>query len=102
MNKAISTMLDKYFRLYEEFYKSLNILETVGIFQLTGCRKPCRYNKYGFIGGQTATSFAHQHFVFSLWAVSNSTTVETEVFVYPWTSFVAEFGGTLGKTSKTG
>ena len=32
----------------------------------------------------------------SLLVASPSTTVQTEALLYPWTSLVAEFGGTLG------
>ena len=52
--------------------------------------------KYSFVGKEQKTDFVHDGFVFSLWALSNSTNIATEVLVYPWTSLVAEFGGTLG------
>ena len=69
--------------------------------ELTGCKKPCVYKKYSLVGEKQKTGFVHDGFVhdgfvFSLWALSNSTTIATEVLVYPWTSLVAEFGGTLG------
>ena len=54
------------------------------------------YKKYSFVGKEQKTDFVHDGFVFSLWALSNSTNIATEVLVYPWTSLVAEFGGTLG------
>ena len=40
--------------------------------------------------------FSTKHFLFSLWAVSNSTLLESEQLIYPLTSLVAEFGGLLG------
>ena len=70
--------------------------ESEEIFRLSGCRKPCFYKKYSFMGDKYISSFVTDHFFFSLWAVSNSTLVETEELIYPWTSLVAEFGGTLG------
>ena len=48
------------------------------------------------MGDKQITDIVYETLVFSLWAVSSSTNVETEVLVYPWTSLVAEFGGTLG------
>ena len=66
---------------------------------MTGCKKPCHYKKYSFIGQEQTTSFTHEDFNFSLWAVSNATTLETEVLVYPLTSLVADFGGTLSSES---
>ena len=53
------------------------------------------------MGDKQITDIVYDTFVFSLWAVSSSTNVETEVLVYPWTSLVAEFGGTLGKNINT-
>ena len=70
--------------------------EYSGIKKLTGCIKPCSYNEYKFIGDKLPTSFSSDHYVVSLWTISNDTTVETEYFMYPFTSLVAEFGGTLG------
>jgi len=37
-----------------------------------------------------------KHFQFSLWALSSKTRVETEELIYPVSTLVAEFGGTLG------
>ena len=82
--------------MYEVHYSRIAIAEMGGILKLTGCKKPCFYKKYDFVGDKRTTGFPHDDFVLSLWAVSNSSSVETEVFVYPWTSLVAEFGGTLG------
>ena len=70
-------------------------MQTSGIIKLTGCRKPCYRRKYTFIGKEIPTSFEHDDFILSLWAVSNETLVETEELIYPWTSLVAEFAGTL-------
>ena len=48
--------------------------------------------KYSLMGEKHISSFLTDHFLFSLWAVSNSTLVETEMLIYPWSSLVAEFG----------
>ena len=66
------------------------------IFELTGCIKPCSYKRYSFLGEKQVSSFVSEDFYFALMPMSNDTFVETEVLVYPWTSLVAEFGGTLG------
>ena len=65
------------------------------IFEITGCRKPCRYKKYSFVGEPNPSDFESEDYIFSLWAVSNRTKVETEELIYPSSSLVAEFGGTL-------
>ena len=63
---------------------------------MTGCLKPCQYRKYHFVGGKERVSLDADRFVFSLWAVSKKTTIKTEQLIYPITSLVADFGGTLG------
>ena len=65
------------------------------IMKLTYCNKPCRYHKYRIVGDMHTTTFNSSAFVFSLVASSNDTLVETETLIFPWTSLVAEFGGTL-------
>ena len=67
------------------------------ITKLTGCQKPCQYRKYEFVGAEEpVVSPRSEYFAFSLWAVSKKTTVQTEQLIYPLSSLVAEFGGTLG------
>jgi hypothetical protein len=57
--------------------------------------KPCYYTQYRVIGKKAATSFQSDFFTVSFWVVSNDTKVERELLVYPLSSLVAEFGGTL-------
>ena len=78
--------------MYEQIEKS----ELVNIVKLTDCMKPCYYKQYRIIGEKGLTSFPSAFFTVSVWAVSNDTKVEKELLVYPVTSLVAEFGGTLG------
>ena len=94
-------------RKYEHLYQRLSILEAGDIFEETKCLKPCTYRDYRFatfgvifqtsihapssltiqnvflktrfIGGSETTSFGAKDFTFSLWAVSNDTTIEREV-----------------------
>ena len=70
-------------------------MESEDIRKTTGCKKPCFYKRYNFIGEKLQTYFLANEFVFSLWAVSNYTMLETEQLIYPLASLVAEFGGTL-------
>ena len=76
--------------MYEKLYNKLWIEDLDGIYRRTGCLKPCHYMKY-----RLPTSYKSKNFLFSLNSVSNDTFVETELLVYPWTSLVAEFGGSL-------
>ena len=91
-------ILDKILSISElaRLYQEMDNSEVDEIFQLSSCRKPCFYKKYTFLGDKYISSYDTNSFLFSLWAVSNSTLVETEQLIYPWTSLVAEFGGALG------
>ena len=81
---------------YESIFANLEFTESEGIFQNTGCRTPCKYKKYSFLGEPYPSAFESDHYIFLLWAVSYKTRVETEELIYPSSSLVAEFGGTLG------
>ena len=82
-------------RKYENLYGNLIVEDLDGIYKRTGCLKPCHYMKYWIEGDRLPTSFKSNNFLFGLNSVSNDTFVETELLIYPWTSLVAEFGGTL-------
>jgi hypothetical protein len=82
-------------RMYEEMYYNISISDIQRI-ERHGCRKPCNYKKYQIIGDKIPTAFKSDYFTFSIWAVSDDTTVEKEELIYPLPSLVAEFGGTLG------
>ena len=83
------------FRKYEKILRDIVAAENNEIRKLTGCRKPCTYRQYTFTGERTPTTFKPEAFSFSLWAFSNRTLVKTEQSIYPLSSLVAEFGGTL-------
>ena len=82
-------------RKREEIYEVLRLADLADITKMTGCKKPCSYLKYQFLR-QEPSILQSEHYAFSLWAVSNKTTIRTEQLIYPLTSLVAEFGGTLG------
>ena len=82
-------------REYGSIFAQLEFSESEEIFQTTGCRKPCKYKKYSFLGEPYPSAFKSEHFIFSLWAVSYKTKVKTEELIYPSSSLVAEFGGIL-------
>ena len=83
------------FREYESIFNELEQAESDEISRITGCRKPCRYRRYSFLGEPSPSAFESEHYIFALWAVSNKTKVETEELIYPSSSLVADFGGTL-------
>ena len=84
------------FRKYDSLFKMLSRAEVPEVTRITGCQKPCRYNKYIIVGERRRTTFESKDFTFSLWAVSNRTEIRKEKLLYPLSSLVADFGGTLG------
>ena len=67
----------------------------------TGCKKPCKYNEYQFVTSSPelmpkVDSKSNASKLVRFWAASNKTWTEEEVLLYPFTSLVAEFGGSLG------
>ena len=66
---------------------------------MTGCKRPCSYKEYKFVSTNfkefNYIDFPKDLVVFCLWAVSQYTQAEEEVLVYPFQSFLAEFGGSL-------
>ena len=61
---------------------------------MTGCKKPCTYNEFKFLynSPDVMPSLPNHGFM----VASKKTQIEEEVLLYPFTSFVAEFGGALG------
>ena len=73
--------------------QELGISQSEKISDFTGCLKPCHYKKYSFLAEH---NFKSTDYKIELWAVSSKTRIETEALIYPMSSLVAEFGGTLG------
>ena len=66
------------------------------IFTKTGCLKPCRYWEYVVLEGPIESSRSvFSYYAAELWMTTTDITVLTEIPVYPWTSLLAEFGGTF-------
>ena len=87
----------KFEYLYAKIYKKGG--QTIEDKNHTGCVKPCHYREYRMVDvPQVSMNMASKYFVsyFGLLFVSTETILEEEILVYPWTSLVAEFGGTLG------
>ena len=66
------------------------------IHQETGCQPPCKYTEFSVptnpIGSSGDSNLTFLEVKFS----QSSIIQKKELLVYPLTSFVAEFGGTLG------
>ena len=93
--KVVTFVPFKSCRKYNLIFENLAIAESKEISDITGCLKPCHYKKY-ILGEPSPSNFKSEHYIFSMWAVSSKTKVETEELIYPMSTLVAEFGGTLG------
>ena len=82
--------------MYEAYFNGTARYELYNIVKSSGCKKPCHYKKYRFVGGKLKSPFQSDHFTISLASVSVYTDHEKEQLIYPPASLIAEFGGTLG------
>ena len=87
----IILIIREYYRMFDQIRRT----DLNNIAKLTNCIKPCKYKKYSLLGDRKPSVFPTDDVAFSLWAVSENTRVATEQLVYPLSSLIAEFGGTL-------
>ena len=95
-DRPVCTTMEQFSR-FEDLYERVSDKATPFIENATGCIRPCFYKEYKVVGKilntdplDGVTSY------FGLWYVTTEMTVERSSLVYPLTSLVAEFGGTLG------
>ena len=92
------------FGQFEQIYEDIFNAESEEIVEATGCLQPCTYNEYKFVSENPKRLAATDdpkprdgsQTVLSFWVASSKTWIEEEVLLYPFTSFLAEFGGALG------
>ena len=92
-------MIAFYFRLYNALYYDIKFAENMDqVYLKTGCQKPCHYQIYKIVQPlvQFGQSTNKTQCEIGIWNAYTDTLTKTEVLLYPWTSLVAEFGGTLG------
>ena len=87
----IILIIREYYRIFDQIRRT----DLNNMAKLTNCIKPCKYKKYSLLGDRKPSVFPTDDVAFSLWAVSENTRVATEQLVYPLSSLIAEFGGTL-------
>ena len=85
------------FKQFEQTYRKLYDAEFDEIEETISCKKPCTYNQFKFVDSspEIMPSLRKRNLV-GFKAASRKTQIEEEVLLYPFTSFVAEFGGALG------
>ena len=83
------------FKQFEKNYTNFGLAEFYDILEDVGCLKPCAYNEFKFVSSSPVEVPELPDAVI-LWPASKRTQIEEEVLLYPFTSFLAEFGGALG------
>jgi hypothetical protein len=97
--RPVCSALSQFLR-FEQLFLDISDQPTNAVVNKTGCLKPCRFKEYRVVEGPVQFSnmkhLKKYSSVFALWLVSTETIVAVQEQVYPLTSLVAEFGGTLG------
>ena len=80
---------------YEDDFFTISNYEQSQLVQETGCPLPCHYKEYSQVDEPLA-GFKPNIKGLDIMFASTNVVFETEEYVYPLISFVAEFGGSLG------
>ena len=92
-SRPLCSEVKQVFQYEDEFFYMSN-LEQSALVRTTGCQLPCRYREYAQVdeplGGFKPTLGLDIMFA------SANVVLDSEDYVYPFISFVAEFGGSLG------
>ena len=81
-------------RQIDKEYQDLSVVEQMEIENQTGCSLPCVYNQYQVV--DEPLTISKEEKMINLIRATKTIVIETEVLVYPFSSFLAEFGGALG------
>ena len=85
---------EEQFNRFESSYGELANADADRIIQITGCKEPCNFKEYKFVDSSPTAMTKPGSIAF--WAATQKTHREEEVLLYPFTSLIAEFGGSLG------
>ena len=81
-------------RDHEAFFFNISKMELKDVLQRTRCKVPCHYKEYKIFNKPMESMT--EGFGIGMMFPSTEITLEEEVYVYPFISFMAEFGGALG------
>ena len=87
------TEMDQLRKFEQEFY-DLSTLEMMEVANKTGCLLPCKYKEYQLLDAPITLSMEDS--TLQIIRATKTVLVKTEEPVYPFESFLAEFGGALG------
>ena len=88
--------LNTFFRAFEGVYFRILQSELQEIIAITGCRPPCSYTEYRFESRPDDYGANNASRQLIVWLSTPYVLLETEQYLYPLKSLVADVGGTLG------
>ena len=91
--RQVCTEMEQLKKIEKKFYELSN-LEEMDITDHTGCLLPCRYKEYQIVDDPITVDNENCKILFV--RATKTVLVKTEELVYPFSSFLAEFGGALG------
>ena len=80
-----------------KLHSNLSVAEQKLVIKMTGCLLPCTYTEYKDEGGQSQELAAeNKGMIVNINFATTQVTIKEEEYIYHFSSFMAEFGGTLG------
>ena len=84
---------------HEKMYLKLSLMDEGDIVELTKCEIPCNYVEYSLLKTKVMTFETEkdkEKIALGIIYATKEATVKQETYLYPFESFIAEFGGALG------
>ena len=82
---------------YVNMYDNLSRMDKHEVSKITGCQPPCIYMEYVSIDEKDwQFESPNTTLEFGIVFATTEVTVRKEIYIYPFSSFLAEFGGALG------
>ena len=75
-------------------YANISSVEESNLQKVSGCMNPCNFLQYKVMGEPLSHPSTVQQL--KMWMATSNIEIKTEEFIYPFQSFVADIGGTLG------
>ena len=78
-------------------YINLSVVDMEDVMDIAGCLPPCKYTEYEDVDlKEYELQYNDTLQSFGLTYATSMVTVKEEIPIYPFSSFLAEFGGALG------
>ena len=89
----VCTEVEQLLRFEKEYFKLMN-MDQATVVEYTGCNIPCTYTEYKL--ATAPIKYAAGERIIQILLSSSQVSSKTEEIIYPFESFVSEFGGALG------